>query len=155
MKYVYEYTFKRRRVGEMTPGRIDSAERAHDLLRPLFEGAENELMYVVALNRKHMPIGVERLYMGHVGGIPVRIGEIFRFPIRVNAAAIVLAHNHPSGDPTPSADDSRTTRDCVAAGGLLAIDVLDHLILTETGFLSMGQFALPGRTFPAPRARRS
>jgi len=138
-KFVYEYTYKRRRIGEAPLEPIHSAEYAFIVLQPLFEGAENEQLVVLALNRKHRVIGVERVYLGHVSGTAVRIAELFRFAIRVNAAAIVIAHNHPSGVLEPSADDLRTTQDTVAAGRLLGIDVLDHLILSDGRFLSMGE----------------
>ena len=59
----------------------------------------------------------------------MRIGELFTEALRRNAAGIVLAHNHPSGDPEPSADDLQTTRDAVAAGRLLGVSVVDHLII--------------------------
>jgi DNA repair protein RadC len=87
------------------------------------------------------------VYAGNVAGTSVRIGELFTEALRRNAPAIVLAHNHPSGDPTPSADDLRTTRDAVAAGRLLGIDVLDHVVFGAGRFVSLGkeQGSLPAK----------
>jgi DNA repair protein RadC len=67
----------------------------------------------------------------------VRVGEIFREPIRSNAASIILIHNHPSGDPTPSREDISLTEAVVQAGDLLNIDVLDHLIIGRNTFASL------------------
>ena len=63
----------------------------------------------------------------------MRVGELFREAIRLNAAAIIVAHNHPSGEPSPSPDDIQTTRQIVEAGKLLSIEVLDHLVIGHNG----------------------
>lgn len=135
--YVYEYRFTRHRVSE-SPGRIESPERVVHVLRPIFEGAESEIVAVALLDRKHNVTGIEVLYRGHVAGSPVRIAELFRAAVRLNAAALVIAHNRPSGDPTPSAEDLRTTRDAISAGKLLGVDVLDHVILGADIYHSVG-----------------
>ncbi len=138
---MWEYTFTRRRVGE--PARpITSAADAYAQLRDAFEGAETERLVVAALDRKHKPLGRETVYVGTVAGATVRIAELFRMAVRLNASAIVIAHNHPSGDPTPSSEDIRTTRDAIAVGGLLGIEVLDHLVIGEgAGWVSLGELA--------------
>ncbi len=138
---MWEYTFVRRRVGE--PARpILSAADAYAQLRDAFEGAETERVVVAALDRKHKPMGRETVYVGTVAGATIRIAELFRMAIRLNASSIVIAHNHPSGDPTPSAEDLRTTRDAVAAGSLLGIEVLDHLVVGEAErWTSLGELA--------------
>jgi DNA repair protein RadC len=127
---VYEYTFTRRRVGEpigavRAPG--DVAAVLRNFLRP--DEAEQERLVVALLDVKNTIIGVETVYMGTVAGSPVRVGEVFRAAVRLNASAIVVAHNHPSGDPTPSADDLSVTSALAAAGHLLDIDLLDHIIV--------------------------
>ncbi len=66
-----------------------------------------------------------------------RVGEVFREAIRVNCASIIVVHNHPSGDPTPSAEDVKLTESLVAAGQLLDIEVLDHLVLGHQRFISL------------------
>lgn len=136
---MWEYTFIRRRVGE--PSRpIMSAADAYAQLRDAFEGAETERVVVTALDRKHKPLGRETVYVGTVAGATIRMAELFRMAVRLNASAIVIAHNHPSGDPTPSTEDLRTTRDAVAAGGLLGIEVLDHLVIGDGGrWVSLGE----------------
>lgn len=111
------------------------------MTRPVFEGAESEVLAVGLLDRKHNVLGIEVLYKGHVAGTSVRVAEIFRAAVRVNASAIVLAHQHPSGDPTPSADDIRTTNDAQAAGRLLGIEVLDHVVIGAERFHSIASKA--------------
>ena len=118
--------------------RIDSAETAARALQPHFAALDREVVKVALLSRKHRIAAVVDVYAGNVAGTSVRIGELFTEALRRNAAAIVLAHNHPSGDPTPSADDLRTTRDAVAAGRLLGIDVLDHLVFGAGRWSSIG-----------------
>ncbi len=116
-------------------GTPDSAARA---LQPYFAHLDREEVKVALLSRKHRLLGVVDVYAGNVSGTSVRIGELFTEAIRRNAPAVVLGHNHPSGDPTPSADDLRTTRDAVAAGRLLGIDVLDHIVFGAGRWVSLG-----------------
>jgi DNA repair protein RadC len=134
-RYAYAYSFTRRRIADSA--RADTPELAAAFVLPLFDGAEQERLLVVLLDRKHTTIGVEEVYRGTVSGSPVRIAEVFRAAVRLGASGILLAHNHPSGDPTPSADDIRTTRDAVAAGRLLGIEVVDHIIAGENRYQSM------------------
>jgi len=81
----------------------------------------------------------------------VRIGELFTEALRRNAPAIIVGHNHPSGDPAPSAEDLRTTRDAIAAGRLLGIDVLDHIVFGAGRWVSIGQ----GQSSAPPTAHRA
>lgn len=71
------------------------------------------------------------MYEGNLTSSIVRPAEVFKEAIRENAASIIVVHNHPSGDPTPSQDDARVTREIVAAGKVLDIDVLDHLVIGD------------------------
>lgn len=130
----------RRAVGTGADGAvIDSPEAAARALAPHFAHLDREEVKVALLSRKHRLLAVVDAYAGSVAGANVRIGELFTEAIRRNAPAIVLAHNHPSGDPTPSADDLRTTRDAVAAGRLLGVDVLDHMVFGAGRWASIGQ----------------
>jgi DNA repair protein RadC len=72
----------------------------------------------------------------------VRVGEVFREAIRQNSAAIIVAHNHPSGDPSPSPEDVNVTREIIRAGQLLDIEVLDHLIIGQQRFVSLKERGL-------------
>jgi DNA repair protein RadC len=85
---------------------------------------------------------VRVISQGSVNTSPVRIAEVFKAAIRENCAAIIVAHNHPSGDPTPSPEDVEVTRQLVAAGNLLDIEVLDHLIIGQQRFVSLRERGL-------------
>lgn len=98
---------------------------------------EHEQLRVVLLNRKRHILAIETIYIGTVTNVSVRIAEVFRSAVRRNAGAIVIAHNHPSGDPTPSAEDALITRALVSAGQLLEISVLDHLIIGQGRWTSL------------------
>lgn len=131
---VFEYTFTRRRIAEPV-GTVRSPDDVAALLavyvRP--DEAEQERLAVAILDVKNHVIGVETVYVGNTTGSPVRVGEVFRSAVRLNAAAIVIAHNHPSGDPSPSGDDIRLTGELASAGRVLDIDVLDHVVLGGDG----------------------
>src|SRR5215212_1288482 len=90
---------------------------------------EREELRVVILNTKNAVLRVVTAYQGNVGASLVRVGELFRDAVRLDAAGVILVHNHPSGDPTPSPDDLHLTAEALAAGRLLDIDLLDHLVI--------------------------
>jgi DNA repair protein RadC len=138
---VYEYTFTRRRIAE-SPATIrqprDVYQVAREAAAAMLDGHENESLLVVALDTKNHVIGIERVYAGNVSSSLVRVGEVMRFPVRTNAAGMILIHNHPSGDPTPSPDDLHLTAEVLAAGRLLDIDLLDHIVIADDGqFVSL------------------
>ncbi len=120
---------------------VDSPEAAARALQASFAHLDREEVKVALLSRKHRLLAVVDVYAGNVAGTSVRIGELFTEALRRNAPAIVIAHNHPSGDPAPSAEDVRTTRDAVAAGRLLGIDVLDHVVFGAGRYVSIGEKA--------------
>lgn len=94
---------------------------------------EQEELRIVILDSKNHILKVHTQYVGSLNTAIVRVGELFREAIRLNAAAIIAVHNHPSGEPSPSPDDVHTTRQLVEAGKLLSIDVLDHLVIGHSG----------------------
>jgi len=98
---------------------------------------DQEQMRVLLLNTRNQVLSTVELYRGSVHTAVVRIGELFREALRQNAPAVILAHNHPSGDPTPSADDIAMTKQAIEAGALLDVDVLDHVVLAQGRFASM------------------
>lgn len=134
MPAVYEYRFTRHRIAEPGPSiraAYDAATAAAAILRP--DDRESEALAVLMLNAKNRIIGAEIVVTGSVSSTHVRLGELFRAAVRLNATSIILTHNHPSGDPTPSPDDLHLTAEAIAAGRLLDIDVLDHLVLGADG----------------------
>lgn len=100
-------------------------------------------MRVLLLNQKNCVVGIKTVYQGSLHTTVVRVGELFKFAIRNNCAALIVAHNHPSGDTTPSPEDAALTREIVKAGELLDIDVLDHLVIGAPGkFVSLKEHGL-------------
>src|SRR5436190_8708580 len=98
---------------------------------------ERAELRVVLLNTKNVVLRVATIYQGNVSSSLVRVGELFRDAVRLNATGLILAHNHPSGDPTPSPDDLHLTAEALAAGRLLDIDVLDHLVVGHDAWVSL------------------
>ena len=98
---------------------------------------EREELRVVILDTKNHVLRVETVYQGNVNSSLVRVGELYRDAVRLNAASIILVHNHPSGDPTPSPDDLHLTAEALAAGRLLDIGLLDHLVIGHDAYASL------------------
>ena len=111
----------------------DIAER----LLPAMGQLEHEELRVVLLNTKNAVIDCSTVYVGNLAGSSVRVGELYRAAVRRQAAALVVAHNHPSGDPSPSAEDLKITRELSEAGRLLDIELLDHLVIGHGRWLSL------------------
>jgi len=103
---------------------------------------EQEHLRVVLLNTRNQVLGISEVYVGNVSGAVIRAAEVLRPAVRENCPSIILVHNHPSGDPTPSADDVRVTEQIVEAGKLLDIDVLDHVVLGRQRFVSLKERGL-------------
>ena len=115
-------------IGRETP-QLDTPERVADLLREENRLYEVEHFQIVLLNTRRRLIRIEEVSRGTLDTVLVHPREVFKRAIASNASAIVLAHNHPSGDPSPSDADIKVTRDLIRAGQLLKIEVLDHIIL--------------------------
>jgi DNA repair protein RadC len=100
-------------------------------------GLEQEELRVILLDTRNRVVDTVEVYRGSLNTSQVRVGELFKAAIRRNAAAIIVAHNHPSGDPTPSPDDLAVTRAIVQAGKLLDVNVLDHIVVGSGKFVSL------------------
>jgi DNA repair protein RadC len=127
------FALARRMAGELRSESpvLDHPEIIADLLREENRVREVETLQVVLLNTRRRLIRIEAISNGTLDTILVHAREVFRRAITANASAIVLVHNHPSGDPMPSEADIRITRDLIRAGQLLKIEVLDHIILGQ------------------------
>jgi DNA repair protein RadC len=112
---------------------------------------EREELRVVLLNTKNVVLRVATVYQGNVSSSLVRVGELYRDAVRLNASGLILVHNHPSGDPTPSPDDLHLTAEALAAGRLLDIELLDHLVIGHDAFVSLRERGVAfGRSSGAP-----
>jgi DNA repair protein RadC len=98
---------------------------------------KQEHLRVLLLDTRNQLIRITEVYQGSLHTSLIRIGEIFRDAVRENAASVIVAHNHPSGDPSPSPEDVAVTRAMIDAGRLLDIEVLDHLVIGTGRFVSL------------------
>lgn len=117
-----------REIGRELP-LLDTPKKIADFLREEFRGLKKETCRLVLLNSRNRCIRTELIGTGGLTEVYLHPREVFRNAILHQAASIVLAHNHPSGDPSPSQNDLRITQDIVRAGQLLKIEVLDHVII--------------------------
>lgn len=119
------------------PEQIRSPQDMYNILKDLYADLDREVFVVIALDIKNKVIGLQNCFTGSLDTNIVTMREIFKYAILANAAAIILAHNHPSGSPDPSPDDIRTTQRIIESGKLLGIDILDHIILGYNSYTSM------------------
>jgi DNA repair protein RadC len=103
---------------------------------------QQEHFQVLYLDTRNRLLGSETVYVGSLNASHIRVAEVFRDAVKRSCAAIIVAHNHPSGDPTPSPEDVEVTRQLVAAGNLLDIEVLDHLVIGQQRFISLRERGL-------------
>lgn len=123
-------------VRESDPGydtttKITSAKNVIDAVRPFYEHLDREAVTVLALDTKHRIAAVQVVSVGTLNGSTVHPREVYKTAILANAAAIIIVHNHPSGELTPSPDDIAITRRIRKAGEILGIELLDHVIIND------------------------
>lgn len=121
---------------------ITSPQDAADLVLRELAGADKEHFMIIMLNTKHRVIGKKVISIGHLSGSLVHPREMFKEVIRRSSAAVIVVHNHPSGDPTPSQEDITVTKRLVEAGELLGIQVLDHIIIGDNCYVSFREQGL-------------
>jgi len=123
----------------------DAAEPLVDAMGTL----EREELRVLLLDTKNVVVARRTVYRGNLAGSSVRVGEVFRDAVRACAAAVIVVHNHPSGDPSPSGEDLRITAELADAGRLLDVELLDHLVIGRgrwASLRSLGALAQPPGT---------
>jgi DNA repair protein RadC len=122
---------------------IRSPADAANLLMYELSGEVQEYLYAVFLDTRNRVIGKPfEVYHGSLNTALIRIGEVFREAIKVNAAGLIVVHNHPSGDPSPSPEDVAVTRALAEAGKLLDIELVDHLVIGRHRFVSLKERGL-------------
>lgn len=121
---------------------IRSPADAANLVLPSMSLLEQEELHVLLLDTKNRVLATEMVARGSLNVTHIQIAGLFRKAIRASAAAVILVHNHPSGDPTPSPDDVAVTKQVVEAGKLLDIEVLDHLVIGGYRFISLKERGL-------------
>jgi DNA repair protein RadC len=135
---------------EGTTWTVRSPRDVADRLIMQLGSLEREELVVLLLNTKNVVVGQHTVYVGNVSSSLVRVGELFTEAVRRGVPRIILVHNHPSGDATPSPDDLHLTATAIAAGRLLDIEVLDHIVVGRTGFVSLRDRGIAFDT-PVPR----
>lgn len=122
--------------------RVSTPDDAFHLLKSEMMFLEQEHLRLILLDTRNRVLRTPTIYVGSLNTSVIRVGELFRAAIRENAAAFIIAHNHPSGDPSPSPEDINVTRQIVQAGKLLDVDVLDHIVIGRNRFVSLKQRGL-------------
>lgn len=121
---------------------VRSPEDVANLLQAEMSLLEQEELRLVLLDTKNQVLAISQLYKGSVNTSLIKVSELFREAVRENCPALVVVHNHPSGDPTPSPEDIKITEQIVKAGKLLDIEVLDHLIIGHQRYVSLKERGL-------------
>lgn len=116
---------------------LSEPKDVHDILSGYLHGLDREHFVVLLLDVRRKPIGINTVSIGGLNQTIVHPREVFKPAILSNAAAMILAHNHPSGDPKPSSEDISITQRIVEAGELLGIQVLDHIVIGEDDYCSL------------------
>lgn len=119
--------------------RFRNASEAASIVRPLFNRADREMMIVMSLDAKLIPIAVEVVAVGGIDSCMVDVRNIFKHAVISNASNIICFHNHPSGMPEPSADDRVITKRMKNAGSLLGISLLDHIVIGDDNYYSLAE----------------
>ncbi len=135
---------------------VDDPRLVYESCRGRLAKADQERMLVLLLDSRLRKLGEREVARGSSNAVFVAPREVFRAAVRENASAVVVVHNHPSGDPTPSEEDLRLTRLLVEAGRALGIEVLDHLVVVDGGYVSIAEAGLmDGLASPWPGPARS
>ena len=131
----YDVAFQPERPADRP--QINCPQDVHTLLGPEMSALAQEQLRVLLLNTRNQVMGQRVIYIGNVNSSVVRPAEVLRAAVIDSAPSIIIAHNHPSGDPTPSPEDVSITRDLVAGGKLLGIDLLDHVVIGGDRWVSL------------------
>lgn len=128
---------KERFVPYGVEGDIDTPEKAVGMANWILKNADKEHLLVISVDAKVKPVCIEVVGIGSLSVLHVEPREIFKHAVLSNASAIIMIHNHPSGDVTPSPDDIRITKRIKKAGNLLGINLLDHIIMGDEDYYSL------------------
>ena len=121
---------------------IKSPTDVAELLLLEMSHLDQEHLRTVLLDTKNRVQAISTVYIGSLNASLIRVGEVFKTAVKLNSAALIVAHNHPSGDPTPSPEDVLVTREIVSAGKLLDVQVLDHLVIGHGKWVSLRERGL-------------
>ncbi len=132
----------KRKLAEEERSAFNSPKDVADWVQYEMMALDQEQLRLLLLDTRNRLEKMVTLYIGSLNSSSVRVGELFKEAIRRNAAALILVHNHPSGDPSPSPEDIALTRAAVQAGKLLDVDVLDHIVIGRGKYVSLKERGL-------------
>ena len=138
----YQVAFQPQRPADMPS--INCPQDVHNLLGPEMSVLAQEQLRVLLLDTRNHVLGQRVVYQGNVNSSVIRPAEVFRPAVIESAPSIIISHNHPSHDPTPSPEDVSITRELVEAGKLLGIDLLDHVVIGGDRWVSLKERKLIG-----------
>ncbi|MCL6522986.1 MAG: DNA repair protein RadC [Firmicutes bacterium] len=121
---------------------IRSPRDAVRMVRPLIERSDRERFVALYLSTRRTVHAIHEVGVGDIDSAPAHPREVFTAALLANAAAVIVAHNHPSGDPEPSPDDVAVTKRLVEAGRLLGVELLDHLVIGDRAYVSLRERGL-------------
>lgn len=133
---IYRVSLVRERSLEIGE-RLTNPGIVYDIVTRYLDGPDREYMVALLLDTKNQVIGINTVSIGTLDSALVHPREVFKPAILLSAAGIILCHNHPSGDPTPSNEDKRLTERMVQAGNIIGIEVLDHIVIGDGRFVSL------------------
>jgi DNA repair protein RadC len=142
LKAAFELGRRLLAVSQEEGAQIRSPADAANIVMSEMGFLEQEELRIMLLDTKNRVLETTTLYRGSLNTSLIRVGELFRAAIRANSASLIVLHNHPSGDPTPSPEDVAVTKQIVEAGQLLDVEVLDHLIIGGQRFVSLKERGL-------------
>lgn len=121
---------------------INNPTQAADMVKYDMQALEHEELRVILLDTRNQVLEITQIYRGSVNTAQVRAADVFKQAVRRNATALIVVHNHPSGDPTPSPDDVAVTRELIKAGEMIDVKVLDHIVIGRGRHVSMTERGL-------------
>ncbi len=136
------YDVATRPEGPDDPPAINCPEDVRRLLGPEMSGLAQEQLRVLLLNTRNLVVGQRVVYQGNVNSSMIRPAEVLRPAVMEAVPSIIISHNHPSTDPTPSPEDAAITREIAQAGKLLGIELLDHVVIGGDRFVSLKERGL-------------
>lgn len=137
LKAIAELAIRSNKPVKILRKKIDTPEEAAKILLPDYKGEKQEIIKTILLDNRNQIIKIVTVAIGGINASSVEVREIFSEPIKTNAAKIILVHNHPSGDITPSSDDIKITRKISEAGKVFGIELIDHIIISDRNFCSL------------------
>lgn len=142
LKAAIELGMRITRAEHLMRKQIKSPTDVAELLLLEMSYLDQEHLRTVLLDTKNRVQAISTVYVGSLNASMIRVGEVFKEAVRRNSAALIVTHNHPSGDPTPSPEDVLVTREIVSAGKLLDVQVLDHLVIGHGRWVSLRERGL-------------